>query len=292
MIKSMTGYGRAEKTFENYKLTIEIKSVNNRYLDYNVKLYRQYSFLEETVRECVSKVISRGKVDIFIQFDTIESDDTVITLNEDVARGYLNAMCEMSDKLGINNDATTTSLSRFSDVFTVEKKEQDKEQITLDVKEVLNDALSDLSQNRLREGERLKMFFDECILGIKDIISVIKERSPETVKEYRERMKERITEILEGVEVDETRLLTEVGIFADKVNISEEIIRFESHLKEYAHLLSSDVPVGRKLDFVIQELNREANTMGSKCNDYTISKAVVDLKSEIEKLREQVQNIE
>jgi len=292
MIKSMTGYGRAEKTFENYKLTIEIKSVNNRYLDYNVKLYRQYSFLEETVRECVSKVISRGKVDIFIQFDTIESDDTVITLNEDVARGYLNAMCEMSDKLGINNDATTTSLSRFSDVFTVEKKEQDKEQITLDVKEVLNDALADLSQNRMREGERLKMFFDECILGIKDIISVIKERSPETVKEYRERMKERITEILEGVEVDETRLLTEVGIFADKVNISEEIIRFESHLKEYAHLLSSDVPVGRKLDFVIQELNREANTMGSKCNDYTISKAVVDLKSEIEKLREQVQNIE
>jgi len=292
MIKSMTGYGRAEKTFENYKLTIEIKSVNNRYLDYNVKLYRQYSFLEETVRECVSKVISRGKVDIFIQFDTIESDDTVITLNEDVARGYLNAMCEMSDKLGINNDATTTSLSRFSDVFTVEKKEQDKEQITLDVKEVLNDALADLSQNRMREGERLKMFFDECILGIKDIISVIKERSPETVKEYEERMKERITEILEGVEVDETRLLTEVGIFADKVNISEEIIRFESHLKEYAHLLSSDVPVGRKLDFVIQELNREANTMGSKCNDYTIRKAVVDLKSEIEKLREQVQNIE
>ena len=292
MIKSMTGYGRAEKTFDNYKLTIEIKSVNNRYLDYNVKLYRQYSFLEETVRECVSKVLSRGKVDIFIQFDTIESDDTVITLNEDVAKGYLNAMCEMSEKLGINNDATTTSLSRFSDVFTVEKKEQDKEQITLDVKEVLNEALSDLSQNRLREGERLKMFFDECILGIKDIISVIKERSPETVKEYRERMKERITEILEGVEVDETRLLTEVGIFADKVNISEEIIRFESHLKEYAHLLSSDVPVGRKLDFVIQELNREANTMGSKCNDYTISKAVVDLKSEIEKLREQVQNIE
>ena len=237
-------------------------------------------------------MLSRGKVDSIIQFDTIESDDTVITLNEDVARGYLNAMCEMSDKLGINNDATTTSLSRFSDVFTVEKKEQDKEQITLDVKEVLNDALADLSQNRMREGERLKMFFDECILGIKDIISVIKERSPETVKEYRERMKERITEILEGVEVDETRLLTEVGIFADKVNISEEIIRFESHLKEYAHLLSSDVPVGRKLDFVIQELNREANTMGSKCNDYTISKAVVDLKSEIEKLREQVQNIE
>ena len=292
MIKSMTGYGRAEKTFENYKLTIEVKSVNNRYLDYNVKLYRQYSFLEETIRECVSKVLSRGKVDIFVQFDTIDSDDTVITLNEDVAKGYLDALCQMSDKLGVTNDVTTTSLSRFSDVFTIEKKEQDKEQITLDVKQVLNEALCDLTDNRAREGERLKKFFDECILGIKDIINIIKERSPETVREYRERMKERISEILEGVEVDETRLLTEVGIFADKVNISEEIIRFESHLKEYAHLLSSDVPVGRKLDFVIQELNREANTMGSKCNDFTISKAVVDLKSEIEKLREQVQNIE
>ena len=292
MIKSMTGYGRAEKTFENYKLTIEVKSVNNRYLDYNVKLYRQYSFLEETIRECVSKVLSRGKVDIFVQFDTIDSDDTVITLNEDVAKGYLDALCQMSDKLGVTNDVTTTSLSRFSDVFTIEKKEQDKEQITLDVKQVLNEALCDLTDNRAREGERLKKFFDECILGIKDIINIIKDRSPETVREYRERMKERISEILEGVEVDETRLLTEVGIFADKVNISEEIIRFESHLKEYAHLLSSDVPVGRKLDFVIQELNREANTMGSKCNDFTISKAVVDLKSEIEKLREQVQNIE
>lgn len=292
MIKSMTGYGRAEKTFENYKLTIEVKSVNNRYLDYNVKLYRQYSFLEETIRECVSKVLSRGKVDIFVQFDTIDSDDTVITLNEDVAKGYLDALCQMSDKLGVTNDVTTTSLSRFSDVFTVEKKEQDKEQITADVKQVLNEALCDLTDNRAREGERLKKFFDECILGIKDIINIIKERSPETVREYRERMKERISEILEGVEVDETRLLTEVGIFADKVNISEEIIRFESHLKEYAHLLSSDVPVGRKLDFVIQELNREANTMGSKCNDFTISKAVVELKSEIEKLREQVQNIE
>ncbi len=292
MIKSMTGYGRAEKVFENYKLTVEVKSVNNRYLDYNVKLYRQYSFVEEIVRECVSSVISRGKVDVFIQFDTAGCDDTVITLNEDVARGYHNALCEMSQKLGIPNDVTATSLSRFSDVFTIEKKEQDKERISADVKEVLMEALDDLTKTRAREGERLKKFFDECISGVKDILAVIKERSPETVCEYRERMRERITEILEGIEVDETRLLTEVGIFADKVNISEEIIRFESHLKEYSHLLTSDVPVGRKLDFVIQELNREANTMGSKCNDFVISKSVVDLKSEIEKLREQVQNIE
>lgn len=292
MIKSMTGYGRAEKTFDDYKLTIEVKSVNNRYLDYNVKLYRQYSFVEEIVRECVSNAISRGKVDVFIQFDNAGSDDTVITLNEDIAKGYHSALCEMSEKLGIPNDATVTSLSRFSDVFTIEKKEQDKEKICEDVKEVLTLALADLTETRAREGLRLKNFFDECIGEIKNILKVVKDRSPETVAEYRQRIKERITEILDGVEVDETRLLTEVGIFADKVNISEEIIRFESHLKEYSHLLSSDAPVGRKLDFTIQELNREANTMGSKCNDYIISKSVVELKSEIEKLREQVQNIE
>ena len=292
MIKSMTGYGRAEKTYDNYKLTIELKSVNNRYLDFNVKLYRQYSFVEEIIRECVSSAISRGKVDVFVQFDTVQNDDTVITLNEDVAKGYLNAFCEMSEKLNIQNDVTTTSLSRFSDVFNIEKREQDKEQICSDVKEVLTEALADIAANRAREGERLNDFFVDCINGIKDIISIIKERSPQTVTEYTERMKERIEEILGGVEVDENRLITEIGIFADKVNISEEIIRFESHLEEFSHLLKSNAPVGRKLDFIIQELNREANTMGSKCNDFTISKAVVELKSEIEKLREQVQNIE
>lgn len=292
MIKSMTGYGRAEKLFDDYKINVEIKSVNNRYLDYNIKVYKQYSFVEEVVRDCVSSVISRGKVDIYIGFDTVDNDDTVITLNEQVAGGYYNAMVEMSEKLGIENDVTTTSLSRFSDVFNVEKKEQDKDKILADAKEVVIEALNDLSLNRAREGERLKVFFDSCIDGIKSILSDIKERSPKIVDDYRERIKERIEEILNGVNYDETRLLTEVAVFSDKVNITEEITRFESHLKEYAHLLSSDAPVGRKLDFIIQELNREANTMGSKCNDYTLSKSVVDLKAEIEKLREQVQNIE
>lgn len=288
----MTGYGRAEKLYDEYKITVEVKSVNNRYLDYNVKLYKQYSFLEEVVRECVSSVISRGKVDIFIQFDNLLTNDTVVTLNENVAKNYYDALSELSALLGVDNDVTATSLSRFSDIFTIEKKEQDKEKISKDAREVITAALLDLTENRKREGERLKNFFDDCICGIKDILEVIKQRSPETVSDYKLKIKERIEEILDGVEVDEARLLTEVGIFADKVNITEEITRFESHLKEYANLLESDVPVGRKLDFTIQELNREANTMGSKCNDFTIGKAVVDLKSEIEKLREQVQNIE
>lgn len=292
MIKSMTGYGRAEKIFDEYKITVEVKSVNNRYLDYNVKLYKQYSFLEEVVRDCVSSAISRGKVDIFIQFDNIAADDTVVSLNENVAKSYYDAMSNMAQLLGIKNDVTVTSMSRFSDIFTVEKKEQDKEKISADAKLVISEAIADLTENRKREGLRLKEFFDSCISDVREIMEIIKERSPETVADYKVRIKERIEEILGGVEVDETRLLTEVGVFADKVNITEEIIRFESHLKEFGILLESDIPVGRKLDFTIQELNREANTMGSKCNDFTIGKAVVDLKSEIEKLREQVQNIE
>ncbi|MBR3934631.1 MAG: YicC family protein [Clostridia bacterium] len=292
MIKSMTGYGSAEGLFEKYKITVEVKTVNNRYLDTNIRTYKQYSFLEEIARECISKSVNRGKVDMFIQFEAIGIDEIKVTLNEGVALGFKDAVNKLSEVTGIPNNASISSYFHFPDMFTIEKEEKDKEQIILDAKKVIEEALCDLSSNRLREGERLKSFFDESIANVKDILSVIKERSPQTVDEYKVRMKERIEEILSGVQVDETRLLTEVGIFADKVNITEEIIRFESHLKEYAHLLESDAPVGRKLDFIIQELNRESNTMGSKCNDYIISKSVVDLKSEIEKLREQVQNIE
>ncbi len=292
MIKSMTGYGSAEALYEKYKITVEVKSVNNRYLDTNIRFYKQYSFIEETARECISKALSRGKVDMFIQIEPIGDDEITVTLNEGVALGFQNAVAKLSEVTGIPNNASISSYFHFPDMFTIEKAEKDKEQIIADAKVVIDEALIDLSANRQREGERLKAFFDDAISNIKDILEIIKERSPQTVNEYKTKMKERIEEILSGIEVDETRLLTEVGIFADKVNITEEIIRFESHLKEYSHLLSSTVPVGRKLDFIIQELNRESNTMGSKCNDFTISKSVVELKSEIEKLREQVQNIE
>ena len=292
MIKSMTGYGRGEKLFNDYKITVEIKSVNNRYLDSNIRLYKQYSFVEDAIRECLNGSVSRGKVDVFVQYDAVENDDKIISLNESVAKGYYEALKQLSDELGVENDVTVSSLARFSDIFNVEKQEQDKEQIIKDTKEVMQLALDDITANRAREGARLYEFFKETIKGLREIISIIDKRSPETVNEYRARIKERIEEILSGVEVDESRLLTEVAIFSDKVNITEELVRFESHLKEFSNLLESDVPVGRKLDFTIQELNREANTMGSKCNDFIIGKAVVDLKSEIEKLREQIQNIE
>jgi len=292
MIKSMTGYGRGEKLFKDYKITIEIKSVNNRYLDSNIRLYKQYSFVEDSIRECLNNGISRGKVDVFVQYDTVENDDKVITLNSFVAKGYLDAMVAMSSELGIENDAKVSTLSRFPDVFNIEKPEQDKDKIIADTKEVMALAIEDITANRAREGARLYKFFNDTIEGLGEILSIISERSPATVEEYRTKMKERIEELLSGVEVDENRLLTEVAIFSDKVNITEELVRFESHLKEFRALLESDIPVGRKLDFTIQELNREANTMGSKCNDFIIGKAVVDLKSEIEKLREQIQNIE
>lgn len=292
MIKSMTGFGRAEKIFDEYKINIEIKSVNNRYLDINTKVYKQYSFLEEVIRDCVSEALSRGKVDVFVQIEPVGNEEIVVSLNDSVVLGYRNAFSRLAELADIPDDIGVSAFLRVPDAFKVEKQEKDKDKISSDARIVAREAVNDLIANRKREGERLKVFFDNCIVSVKNILETIKERSPLTVDEYRQKMKERIEELLAGIEVDESRLLTEVGIFADKVNITEEIIRFESHLKEYSHLLESDDAVGRKLDFITQELNREANTMGSKCNDYTISKSVVDLKSEIEKLREQVQNIE
>lgn len=292
MIKSMTGYGRCEKQFEDYRITAEIKTVNNRYLDIYTKVYKQYSFIEEIVRETVSKKIKRGKADVSFVFDNLKDDTFSVTLNEEAAKGYYDALKQLADKFGLQDDLTVSKLGKFSDVFNIERKEQDKEQILNDATEVLMAALCDLVKSRETEGERLSVFFRDCISNIRKIVDFIAERSPATVNEYKERMIGRIGELLEAVPYDEGRLLTEVAIFSDKVNITEEIIRFRSHLAEFEKLLGSDVPVGRKLDFIIQELNREANTMGSKCNDFEVSRHVIELKSEIEKLREQVQNIE
>ncbi len=292
MIKSMTGYGRCEKQFENYRITAEIKTVNNRYLDIYTKVYKQYSFIEEIVRETVSKKIKRGKAEVSFVFDNLKDDTFSVTLNEEAAKGYYDALKQLADKFGLQDDLTVSKLGKFSDVLNIERKEQDKEQILNDTTEVLMATLCDLVKSRETEGERLSVFFRDCIANIRKIVDFIAERSPATVNEYKERMIGRIGELLEAVPYDEGRLLTEVAIFSDKVNITEEIIRFRSHLAEFEKLLGSDVPVGRKLDFIIQELNREANTMGSKCNDFEVSRHVIELKSEIEKLREQVQNIE
>ena len=292
MIKSMTGYGRAEKQFEKYKIIIEAKSVNNRYLDIDVRTYKQYIFLEEVLRECISSALSRGKISVFLQIETTDSNENLISLNESTAVGYLDEMKKIAALDGVKDDISVSSFLRLPDIFSVEKNEEDKDALSACVKEVACEALNDLTLSRENEGCRLKTFFETSIENVKSILEIIETCSPQTVKEYEQKLKERIKELLDGVDVDETRLLTEVGIFADKVNITEEITRFKSHLAEFSSLLNSDIPIGRKLDFIIQELNREANTMGSKCNDITVSKSVVELKSEIEKLREQVQNIE
>ena len=292
MIKSMTGYGRSERQFEPYRICVEIKSVNNRYLDYNVRVYRQYAFLEEVVRDCLTQKISRGKVDVSISFDNIRDDGRVVTLNAELARGYLDALKLMGTTLDLQDDLTISKLAGMPDIFTVEKKEQDREQIIADARQVLLEALNDMMQNRQREGARLHQFFIECTAGLEGILQTIDARSPVTVDEYRAKIKTRIAELLDGITIDETRILTEAAIFADKINVTEELVRFRSHLKEFCLLLELDEPVGRKLEFVLQELNREANTIGSKCNDFAIAKSVVDLKAELEKLREQVQNIE
>lgn len=292
MIKSMTGYGRAEKQFEKHKIIIEAKSVNNRYLDIDIRTYKQYIFLEEVLRECISSALSRGKISVFLQIETTDSNENLISLNESTAVGYLDAMKKIAALDGVKDDISVSSFLRLPDIFSVEKNEEDKDALSACVKEVACEALNDLTLSRENEGCRLKTFFETSIENIKSILEIIETCSPQTVKEYEQKLKERIKELLDGVDVDETRILTEVGIFADKVNITEEITRFKSHLAEFSSLLNSDIPIGRKLDFIIQELNREANTMGSKCNDITVSKSVVELKSEIEKLREQVQNIE
>ena len=292
MIKSMTGYGQAVSSFDDYRITIELKTVNNRYLDTSVRVYKQFSFVEESVRELINGKISRGKVDAAILFDNIKKDDRVVTLNKEVAEGYFEALKNMAEIFGIENDVKTSSLSAFPDIFTIEKKEQDKEKICEDVKSVLSLALDDLKNSRMREGERLKKFFDESLLKMADLVGKIESRSPETIAEFAQRIKQRVEDFTNGITIDESRLLAEVCLYTDKINITEEITRFMSHLKEFKSLLDSNVPVGRKLDFTVQELNREANTMGSKCNDYEISRLVVELKSEIEKVREQVQNIE
>ncbi len=292
VIKSMTGYGQSVKQFDDYRICVELKTVNNRYLDTNVRVYKQYSFVEELIREVVPKKIARGKMDIAILFDNIKKDDRVVSLNEPVAKGYYDALKNMAQVFDLSDDITVSRLAGFPDVFTVEKKEQDKEKINNDVLLVLNDALDDLAASRLREGERLKNFFDNSFEIMEDLVNQIEKRSPETIEEYAERIKTRVKDFTDGVEIEESRLLTEVCLYTDKINITEEITRFRSHLKEMRNLLNSNTSVGRKLDFTVQELNREANTMGSKCNDYEIAHLVVDLKSEIEKVREQVQNIE
>ena len=291
-IQSMTGYGRGEATLRERTITVEIRSVNNRYLDCSVKLPRMYVFAEDAIKSRVQGSISRGKVDVFVSIDNSKAEQVSITLNRPVADGYYQALCQLRDVYNLKDDISVSLLSRFSDVFLVEKAQEDLEAVAEDICTVLDLALADFNAMRRREGARLAEDVLNRANTIDKLTSFVEERSPKTVAEYRARLEAKMKEVLENTQLDESRILTEAAIFADKVAVDEETVRLRSHLCQLRDMLETGGTIGRKLDFLIQEFNREANTIGSKCNDIELSRQVVELKGEIEKIREQVQNIE
>lgn len=292
MVKSMTGYGRAEQTLHDRKITVELRSVNNRYLDCSVRMPRLYLFAEDAIKTKVQKSISRGKVDVFITLDASGAEQMNVSVNRPVADGYYSALKELAQTYGLQDDISVSLLSRFQDVLLVEKAEEDAEAVAQDICAVLDQALADFDQMRTREGQRLADDITTRAATIENLVSIVEERSPQTVSEYRTRLENRMKEVLENTQIDPARILTEAAIFADKVAVDEETVRLRSHISQLREMLSKGGATGRKLDFLIQEFNREANTIGSKCSDIEIARHVVDIKAEIEKIREQVQNIE
>ena len=292
MIKSMTGYGRAQGSFSGGNITVEVKSVNNRYLDCGVKLPRGYVYLEEGVKSQVQKAISRGKVDVFITINAAGADNVKISVNEPVAKGYIDAMHRLVQEYGIQDDISASAISRFSDVFLVEKQEQDENEVKSAISGVVAEALSAFDAMRTREGEALKTDLLQKAEGILTLVSKVEERSPITVKAYRERLTAKMQEVLEDRQIDEARIIQEAAIYADKVAVDEETVRLRSHVDQLQNMLTEGGVIGRKLDFLMQEMNREANTIGSKGNDLEQARTVVEIKAELEKIREQIQNIE
>ncbi len=292
MIRSMTGYGRGEALLHARTLTLELRAVNNRYLDATVKMPRMYIFAEEKIKARMQESISRGKVDVFLTIDSSAAEQVVVKLNRPVADGYHQALKEMQETYGLANDISVSLLSRFPDVFMVEKAQADLEEVAADILQVLDLAIADFNAMRQREGEKLAADMKQRATRIESLLSLVEAKGPETVSEYREKLARRMAEVLESKQLEESRILTEAAIFADKVAVDEETVRLRSHLAQLHEILAEGGIVGRKLDFLIQEFNREANTIGSKCSDVEITRIVVEIKGEIEKIREQVQNIE
>jgi len=292
LVKSMTGYGRAEDTVNGYTITVELRSVNNRYLDCNVRIPRLYLFAEEAIKSRVQNTISRGKVDVFVTLDNTGEQKLQVSLNKPVADGYYAALKELAQTYHLSDDISVSLLSRFPEVLVAEKAEDDVEQIAKDICSVLDRALLDFDQMRTKEGGRLKDDILSRAATIENKVALVEQRSPETVSEYRTRLENRMNEVLSNTQIDPARILTEAAIFADKVAVDEETVRLHSHISQLREMLEKGGAIGRKLDFLIQEFNREANTIGSKCSDIEIARHVVDVKAEIEKIREQVQNLE
>lgn len=289
---SMTGYGSAKGSVEGQEITVELKSVNNRYLDCSVRLPRNFLFAEDTVKQAVSAGVSRGKVDVFVSAQASQDSGTVVSVNEELARGYRDAVARIAETLGLESGLNAFSLARFPDVLTVERRELDKDKAAAALSEITAKAVEEFNAMREREGERLRRDMLGKLETIEGLVSVVEERSPQTVKEYRERLEARLRDILADRSLDEQRVITEAAIFADRTAVDEETVRLCSHIAQFRTMLEEGSPIGRKMDFLVQEFNRESNTIGSKCSDASLAKVVVDLKSEIEKIREQLQNVE
>ena len=292
MVKSMTGYGRAREMRNGRDITVEVRSVNNRYLDCTVKMPRAYIFAEDRMKARVQQAISRGKVDVFVTIDASAADETVVAVNEPLARGYYEALTRLKTMFSLPGEVTPEVLAKFPDVLAVTKAEEDVEAIAADICAVLDDALAAYNDMRAVEGEKLASDVAGRVTTIETVVGKVEERSPQTVAAYRQRLEAKMQEVLQSTTIDESRILTEAAIFADKIAVDEETVRLRSHIAQLRAMLASDEPVGRKLDFLIQEVNRECNTIGSKCNDLTIAQDVVNMKAEVEKIREQVQNME
>ncbi len=292
MVKSMTGYGRAVETVNGREFTVEVRSVNNRYLDCTVKLPRSLSFGEDAMKQAVKNTVSRGKVDVYVTVRSEGGTEGKVSLNSTLAAGYADAMRQMARELGLKEEISLGLIARMPDVFTVEKPEVDEAQLLKDLMTVAEKAFAGYDAMRTREGQALENDLRSRGKTILSLVEQVEAGSPQTVADYRARLENKLREVLESTSIDESRILTEAAIFADKVAVDEETVRLRSHLDQMDAMLTSGGSVGRKLDFLLQEMNREANTIGSKCSDVRLARIVVEIKAELEKIREQTQNIE
>lgn len=292
MIRSMTGYGRAQEIIGGRDITVELRSVNHRYFELNCRVPRSWGHIEEKLKALMQGNISRGKVEAGVYIQTLEGGPSEVQINTPLAKSYLDALRGLASDLGVRDDVGLTSLTRFQDIFVVHKTEEDEDEVWQQVKVVAEKALERFVQMRTAEGEKLEQDLLMRLQTIEDYVTEVERKSPKTTEEYRARLYAKLTEVLGQTGIDEQRILTEAAIFAEKVAVDEETVRLRSHIEQFRKILSSRQPVGRKLDFLVQEINREANTIGSKSQDIEISRIVVEVKSEIEKIREQIQNLE
>ncbi len=292
MIRSLTGYGRVQQTVRGYRILLEIKAVNHRFFEFSARVPRLYGYLEEKLRTHVQRFLTRGKVEAVLTVEPENGAQTSVMLNARLAESYIEALRELQARFGLRDDLSVSTVARYTDLFAVEKAPEDEEDVWEAVREAADAALGGLVRMREAEGARLQADITARAQHIRSLVEQVEQRSPQTVAEYRAKLTARMRDVLADARLDENRILLEAAVYADKVSVAEETVRLKSHLTQFAAMLESGEPVGRKLDFLMQEMNREANTIGSKATDVEIARVVVEIKAELEKIREQIQNIE